>query len=77
MTFFAKGSFLPELMSALKNRDAVFKGLPLWHENSEQPIPEEFRIMGGRYFKSHNNRLLGLSYMAVDKTLKTSLIHPV
>lgn len=65
---FAKGSFLPKLMDAIKEKDAVFTGLPLWHENSERQMPQEFKIMGGRYLRSHNGLLLGLSYMAIYKT---------
>ncbi|MFY0591946.1 hypothetical protein [Roseivirga sp.] len=65
---FAKGSFLPEMMYALKDKDAVFTGLPLWHEDSELKMPQKFKIMGGRYFMSHNDCLLGLSYMAIYRT---------
>lgn len=64
----ATGEFLPQLNEALINRQAVFTGLPLWHENTEMKMPKSFKIMGGRYFMSHNDHLLGLSYMAIYKT---------
>lgn len=64
----AKSQFLPALFNALEGKDAVFTGLPLWHETYEMMMPKDFNIMGGRFVNAHNGYLLGLSYAAIYKT---------
>lgn len=64
----ATGQFLPDLMEESKGKQAVFTGLPVWHEQSEMSMPRSFRIMGGRYFQAHNSYLVGLSYAAIYHT---------
>lgn len=61
----ATGDFMKPLMTAASQCDAVFTGLPLWHEASEQVMPADFMVMGGRYYQSPDGHSLGLSYCAM------------
>ena len=61
----ADGPFLRQMLTAMEGKDAIFTGLPMWHEVSEHTMPESFKIAGGRFYKTHNGRTLGLSYAAI------------
>lgn len=61
----AKEAFVDDLLKELKEKEAVFTGLPLWHEESEMTLPRDFKIAGGRFVKAHTGHLLGLSYAAI------------
>lgn len=64
----ATSNFDTKLLNALGSNDAVFSGLPIWHEIHEKKMPQNFKIMGGRFYQSHNDFLLGLSYIAIYQT---------
>ena len=62
---FATAPFEEELLQALEQHKAVFTGLPIWHEHSDGVMPADFRIMGGRFYKAHNDMMLGMTYCAI------------
>lgn len=63
----ATEEFDSQLLMALRDHDAVFSALPVWHEASDGVMPRSFKIMGGRFLRAHNKFLLGLSYCSVYK----------
>ena len=63
----AKKPFLEEIKKQITHHDAVFSGLPVWHESEDFVMPRSFKIMGGRYVDAHNGILLGTSYCCIFK----------
>ncbi|MFT4850218.1 MAG: hypothetical protein ACI83B_002773 [Sediminicola sp.] len=66
---FTKDGF-GDWLSELENFDAIFSGLPVWHNLESAKMPEHFRMVEGRYLYDHSDRLIGLSYCAAYKTEK-------
>lgn len=63
----ANGDFLQEAFSLMKDQDAFFSGYPIWHTQNEEIMPKNFRILGGRFPKTHNGIIVGFSYFAIYK----------
>jgi len=61
----AEDDFVGELLGHLKDYDAVFTGLPLWHEKTDWVIPKKHNIMGGLYLQSHHGLNLSVTYCAI------------
>lgn len=61
----ALAPFMPPFRAAMEKHDGIFTGLPLWHEEHEQSIPLAYNVLGGRYYKAHNDMITGLSYCAL------------
>lgn len=64
---FATAGFISHFIAALQEHDGVFTGLPIWHEEDDGVMPAQFQIAGGRFYKSHNDLTLGLTYCAIYK----------
>lgn len=60
----ATGPFLLPILLALQTHDAVFTGLPMWHELTEMDMPKAYKFVGGRFLNNHQGQMMGLSYGA-------------
>jgi hypothetical protein len=59
-----ESDFVLSMLNKLEEADAVFSGLPLWHEPTDHLIPRKHKVMGGLHTKTHNNVQLGVTYCA-------------
>jgi hypothetical protein len=66
---FTKAGF-EDWLAELENFDAIFSGLPIWHDLASAKMPKDFRMVEGRYLYDHLDRLIGFSYCAAYRTEK-------
>ena len=62
---FATGEFLPDLLGRLKEHTGVFSCAPVWSRESDEVIPEDFRMVSGPCNRTESGIHIGGTYLAI------------